>query len=659
MLFGYQIVGFLGRGGFGITYRAVDRINQVFALKECLPRQFAVREATTVLPADDDYAGQMFTKCLESFTKEALALTRFSKSGAAGDGVVKVITSFETNGTAYIVMEFVEGDSLERLIGAHPGGVPEPRLVPIFRHLTSTLACVHGYELLHRDIKPANLILREDGRPVLLDFGAARAVRADGPMPSQIYTETYAPIEQIEGRQQGPFSDLYSLGVTCYQAVAGSAFRNAPASDRYRALLRHEPDPLVPALEIGAGRYSPSLLRAIDVLLRVAPEERPQSVDEFLPHLAGVESQEPDSDATRIAGPEVTQGGGAARNWASTSPATASAPSTAETVFSAVPVSLVSARSSIADAPTLFVPSSAQALASTAPPARRGGGGMAVAIGLIVVLLGAAGGGAYWLVGPKAKRTATTEAPGQAVASAPAAAPASSMGPTPTSPATRAAPGLAEATQAYAQKDYATALQGYLNAAQGGDAEAQYQLGYMYQLGQGVTADPTLAMGWYQKSAAQGYAPAQSQIGYLHQYGVGIPQDYTAAAHWYGLAAAQGFKTAELQLGYLSQHGFGTPKNYFAALHLYKLAADQGSAAAQNQMGYLYQMGYGVRMNYTQAFNYYKAAAEQGLPAAQYALGSFYNEGLGVPRDPDAARMWMSTASAGGNAEARNWLATH
>ncbi len=243
--YGYEIVGFLGRGGFGITYRAVDRINQVFALKECLPRQFAVREATTVMPADDDYAGEMFSRCLESFTKEALALTRFSESGAAGDGVVKVITSFETDGTAYIVMEFIEGDSLERLIGAYPSGLPEQSLVPIFRGLTDTLAGVHGYDLLHRDIKPANLILREDGRPVLLDFGAARAVRADGPMPSQIFTETYAPIEQIEGRQQGPFSDLYSMGVTCYQAVAGAAFRGAPpSSDRFRAILRREPDPL-------------------------------------------------------------------------------------------------------------------------------------------------------------------------------------------------------------------------------------------------------------------------------------------------------------------------------------------------------------------------------------------------------------------------------
>src|SRR5580698_1959167 len=286
VLFGYKLDGFLGRGGFGITYRAVDRIDQVFAIKECYPRQFAVRQDMNVHASEDGYATEMFDKCLEGFTKEALALTRFSRSGAAGEGVIKVVTSFETNGTAYIVMEFVAGDSLEDLIRAHPDGLPEATLAPIFSYLVTTLGVVHRSGLLHRDIKPANVILRRDGRPVLLDFGAARAARPDGFVPAQIFTETYAPIEQIEGLQQGPFSDLYSLGVTCYQAIAGARFRgSASSTDRFRATMRHDRDPLVPATELGAGRYNDAWLRSIDLLLRVAPEERPQSVEEFLPHL--------------------------------------------------------------------------------------------------------------------------------------------------------------------------------------------------------------------------------------------------------------------------------------------------------------------------------------------------------------------------------------
>jgi serine/threonine protein kinase len=137
-----------------------------------LSKTIAVRQGIEVLPAD----AAMFADSLDRFTKEALALTLFSKSGAAGDGVVKVITFFETNGTAYIIMEFVDGQSLAQLIADHPQGVPEAQLVAILRQLVGALACVHQHWLMHRDIKPANVFLRAEGRPVLLDFGTG-AVR--------------------------------------------------------------------------------------------------------------------------------------------------------------------------------------------------------------------------------------------------------------------------------------------------------------------------------------------------------------------------------------------------------------------------------------------------------------------------------------------------
>ncbi|MEJ0047355.1 MAG: serine/threonine-protein kinase [Rhodospirillales bacterium] len=634
VLFGYKLDGFLGRGGFGITYRAVDRIDQVFAIKECYPRQFAVRQGMDVQASEDGYAAEMYTKCLEGFTKEALALTRFSHSEAAGEGVIKVITSFETNGTAYIVMEFVAGDSLEDLIKANPGGLPEATLAPIFRNLVNTLGRVHRSGLLHRDIKPANVILRRDGRPVLLDFGAARAARPDGPAPSTIFTETYAPIEQIEGLAQGPFSDLYSLGVTCYQAIAGARFRAAASStERFRAALRHDADPLVPAARLGAGRYSGALLQAVDLLLRVAPEDRPQSVEAFLPHLDGAgvgtvavgSGAAIDPDATRVVGSRT----GTALNEA------------------------------VAPAPAAATVVAPQAAGSAAPA--RGGKGALIGV-LALLLAGGVGGGFYWYLNHSGG-AGSAPAPALAAPSAPApqeaAAPPAHEAASATTANLAGASGLAAANQAYEQKDFATALRRYTEAAQAGDAQAQYQVGYMYQLGQGVTADPATALQWYRKSADQNFANAQGQIGYLYQYGVGVPQDYTAATHWYGLAAAQGFKTAQFQLGYLAQHGFGTAKNYETALHWYRLAAQQGSAPAQNQLGYLYQMGYGVRMNYTDAFRWYKAAADQGLATAQYSVGRLYDSGLGVAHDTAAARDWMGRAAAGGNAEARAWLAAH
>ncbi len=632
VLFGYEVVGVLGRGGFGITYRAVDRINQHFALKECFPRQFAVRDGMAVCPADEDYAGQMFAKCLDSFTKEALALTRFSRSGAAGEGVVKVITSFETNGTAYIVMEFVEGASLEQMIARYPGGMPQAELAPIMRALAETLACVHGNGLLHRDLKPANVIMRADGRPVLLDFGAARVVRADGPMPSQIFTETYAPIEQIEGRAQGPFSDLYSLGVTCYQAVAGARFHSgAGSSERFRAALRREPDPLVPAAVIGAGRYDPALLRAIDALLQVEPDNRPQSVEEFLPYLAGSAIAFVPTEATRMA-----QAAGAHMRDAGAPPTHAAA---AETVFAPAPAGGHSAMAAgrPADATVMAPRPPVPASSGVAKSGGAGRGWMLLAIAFLIA--GGCAGGAYWYVH---RPVAGSPTPVAAAATSDAAA-------------TR----LADANADYARGDYARALAEFAAAADTGDPQAQYRLGYMHELGQGVPVDPAAAMGWYQKAAARNYAAAESQIGYLYESGFGAQQDYAAAEHWYREAAGQGFKTAEFNLGHLAEKGLGTKKDYGEARRWYALAAKHGSAAAQNALGVLYQNGLGVNRDDQQALAYYTQAADQGLAAAEYNLGQLYAKGIGVPVDMAAAHDWMTKAAAGNNNQAITWLAEH
>ena len=208
VLNGYRLVGILGRGGFGITYKAVDQIDQRFAVKECFPHQFAVREGSMVRPTSAALA-PTYAQCLERFTREARALTLFTREDAACDGVVKVRTFFQANGTAYIVMEFLDGHPLDKMIAAHPDGLPEPLLTCLLGTLLPALARVHDAGLLHRDIKPANIFVRRNGRPVLLDFGAART-QTGGEQLTQVYTETYAPIEQIEGLDQDrpPISTL-------------------------------------------------------------------------------------------------------------------------------------------------------------------------------------------------------------------------------------------------------------------------------------------------------------------------------------------------------------------------------------------------------------------------------------------------------------------
>jgi formylglycine-generating enzyme required for sulfatase activity len=292
---GYRIEAIIGRGGFGITYRAVDGIDQVFAIKECFPKQFAVRDGLDVLPTDASEA-EILKDCLDRFGKEAKALRDLSRRGAAGDAVVQVATYFAAHGTAYIVMEYLAGESLDGLIKANPGGVPAERLEAIFTRLLASVAAVHAIGLLHRDIKPSNILLRADGSPTLIDFGAARAASTGKTVTfTQIFSESYAPIEQFAGAKQGPYSDVYALGATFYRAIGGTL---VDSFTRHQASVQRHPDPLEPAATIGAGRYRPELLRAIDAAVAVEPAQRPQSARDLLAML-GVAA----ADATAAAAP--------------------------------------------------------------------------------------------------------------------------------------------------------------------------------------------------------------------------------------------------------------------------------------------------------------------------------------------------------------------
>ncbi len=276
---GYRIEAVIGRGGFGITYRAIDGIDQVFAIKEYFPRDFGHREALLVLPKDEESAAP-FSDCLDRFAQEARALRRLADLGSAGEDVVRVVTFFQANGTAYMVMELVEGESLGVAIDRAKTGLSAPQLDFIVPRLLRAVGCVHSAKLLHRDIKPGNIMLRPDSRPVLIDFGAARAFSLGQPKAfSILYSPGYAPYEQRVGLDQGEFSDIYALGATLYRAIGGEVI---DAVKRHAALTSGQPDPQPPAADIGKRRYTSALLAAIDAALIVGPDKRPQSVADLI-----------------------------------------------------------------------------------------------------------------------------------------------------------------------------------------------------------------------------------------------------------------------------------------------------------------------------------------------------------------------------------------
>jgi hypothetical protein len=272
VLLWYEIEKVLGQGAFGITYLAQDtNLHRRVAIKEYLPGQVARRAADGTVEALTSELTQDFTAGCQRFIAEARTLARFEHPN-----IVRVHNVFEANHTAYMVMQYEEGEGLDRILNRRET-LAEPDLMAILHPLLAGLEAVHAQGFLHRDIKPANIFIRRDGTPVLLDFGSARqAVSGDARNLTSFVSPGYAPIEQYAGKgdQQGPWSDIYGLGATLYRAMTGKP--PTDAVERSRALAVDSSD----SYETLAteGRYSPELIAAVDAALRFRASERPQSI---------------------------------------------------------------------------------------------------------------------------------------------------------------------------------------------------------------------------------------------------------------------------------------------------------------------------------------------------------------------------------------------
>ena len=182
------------------------------------------------------------------------------------------------------------------ILQREPGGLAAPRVQSLLAQLLSAIGGVHRAGLMHRDIKPANIILRDDDRVVLIDFGSSRATTSGLTTDyTKIYSGGYAPPEQMLGMRQGAFSDIYAIGAVCYRAIGGTV---VDGQARQIALTVGRPDPQPSASQIGAGRYPGPLLATIDAALTIDATKRPQSIDAML---AALGQDEPAVDATVMA----------------------------------------------------------------------------------------------------------------------------------------------------------------------------------------------------------------------------------------------------------------------------------------------------------------------------------------------------------------------
>ena len=286
----YRIVEVLGHGGFGITYKATGQVkvgNIVmtvpFAIKEHFVDQFNMRQGTSVTTPNASNAKEV-SRSLDAFIAEA---ERLNKLGLEHPGIVKVNEYFRANGTAYYVMEFVEGESLRHFVSHHDGKrLSGSEALPIIRQVGESLSYLHSHEITHLDVKPDNILLGKDGTPVLIDFGLAKHYDSDGKATSTIKvlgtSDGYSPLEQYQGIDHfSPEADVYALAATLLFMFTGKDPVKAAAIRA--SSIQSE---LV-------GKADDEVTAAIVHAMKMLPEERTPSITSFLSEMGENLPEEP------------------------------------------------------------------------------------------------------------------------------------------------------------------------------------------------------------------------------------------------------------------------------------------------------------------------------------------------------------------------------
>lgn len=277
----YLIQGVLGEGGFGITYVGMDEVLcQKVAVKEFFPRGAITRNNQQTNEVVSVYGTKAanFHQGEEKFLQEARTLAQFNNVA----GVVRVQDFFRENGTAYIVMEYLEGITLKQYLQTY-GPISVEEMQNIFAPILEALDKIHQNGVIHRDISPDNIMCLPEGEAKLMDFGAARDYTDYSEEGlSVILKMGFAPIEQYDSHgKQGPWTDIYALGATMYQCLTG----RKPDDATKRSLE----DTLVSPSMLGV-HIAPPVEYAIMRALQIRPADRYRNLGEFCEDLYSVVS---------------------------------------------------------------------------------------------------------------------------------------------------------------------------------------------------------------------------------------------------------------------------------------------------------------------------------------------------------------------------------
>ena len=599
----YRILGILGQGGFGITYLAQqERPNRKVAIKEFFMKEHCNRDGDSHNVSVPSVGSRELVKHFRhKFLKEADLIASFDNSN-----IIRIHDVFEENGTAYYVMEYLEGKSLKAIVDEQ-GALPEDVAVEYIRQVCNALKEVHENNLLHLDIKPANIMLGKKGNAVLIDFGISKHYDEAGVQTSSTgagISEGYAPLEQYETgalKTFTPVTDIYAVGATLFFLLTGT--RPPKASE----VMNHG----LPALP---GNVSPAVRKAIETAMQPVTANRPQSVEEFLKLVESGEMKD-ESEETEV----VVKKGDNDETVGDWEKETSNENDTDLTDLSGA-AKVLNKNNAV-------------------PKKKKSSKGLWIII-LLAVICGAVGG--FMLLGggnavkkDSVKDTAMTVAEKSDTANKDSVS------------AAVIPDVIKDTSEIIAQTEPLEAF--VIKEDKNADKKAEPQEAFIIK--EDKNADKKADDKSDDKSAEMSAGEACSKGNAAYN-----KMEFNAAAKLYLFAAEKGHADAQYMLARCYMTGRGIPESEKDMVKWMTKAAEQCHAKAQNELGLCYKLGKGVEKSDSVAAKWFRKAAQQGNAEGQCNLGKCYEDGEGVEKSLETASEWYKRAAEQGYEEAKKYL---
>lgn len=676
----FEIKSILGIGGFGITYKAWDHVLQCHvAIKEFMPMEFAFRDKNKLdVTAKSETAEKEYQYGLSNFLDEARTLARFNEPN-----IVRVRRHMQANNTAYLIMDYEDGDSLSNFLIKKKKPLTEEQVRAIIIPILDSLRAVHAKDFLHRDIKPGNIYLRKNGSPVLIDFGSARqALGEHSKTITGIISPGYAPFEQYSPHsKQGPWTDLYAIGATMYRCITNAGKSTTKPTEsiaRIDAIQSGSPDPMKAAVKVGKGKYSESFLEVIDWMLAVYAKDRPQSVKEVLDRLVNNKPRISNDVTRKVARPASSSGSSAkfaiigiaglalviglgVGGWflfgGNGDPRIARILKLADKDFEAGRITRpsgknalqryrqilafepdnISAKNGIKKIIAYYITKSNEALQKNRATKAAGYIRKASTIDPENTDIAEAKKkiGEHFI--NKARRAVSSKNAKAAKAYVRAA---SRYLPKGSSSIKEIKTAIAKISRS------SSSSSSYSSAPSGSDQYRRAIRAYN-------SRNFDLAKRLLRPLAIRGNAKAQTKLGDIYYAGHGgTRKNYAEAFKWYRKAAIQGNHNGQFSLAIMYELGRGTSRNSGEAEKWFIRSANQGNQYAQTALGIMYER----RKQYKAALKWYVKGAKQKNKTAYYKIGLFYERGYGLAKNRSKAISWYRFSAKRGYQKAKDAL---